>query len=1177
MSLNFVEKVFNIGGTGNEVPTLQFYRKGFNLGGKVEPTWRDVILLGNTALTLVNAKAGSLEYLKLFGGTELVAETYLDTVTLSGGCEQVPETYLDTVTLDGATRQSNVPEGYTEVDGITNGGNKQINTGNSLNQDDEIELVFSYPTSGITQQQIYGYRESATANNISIFFSGTANRLVVDFNNSDYSAYRLTADLSPNTIYTVLASKSRRAIYQGDTLIAENTTVCNDTITIDVTNTKLFGVGGNPAYNNAYFTGTIYSLKIKNKRNMIACKRNSDNAVGFYNNVSSENFYTLQGGTAGAVVVPTPTNPIDIVCNNGVIKVSRNIFDKTKTPTNNSGATRYWTINVPNGTYTCSTNTPRTNNATANVWFDDNANFSSNTNPVALNEPRTITVTGGVLYAAVRSGEHYTGLIDGTYWIQVEEGSTATTYRPYGQIYVDGTQEVVNDSVGNSASAERLLAVGGYKDTQEVLNGSVTRRIGIKVLDGTENWTQAQTANAFYLDDAFDSNVNIEVTCYCNYFYGLSGQTPITNMPVTGSIKCGFTNALRRLYIRYSGFNSLSDLTSYLASKYNAGTPVIIVYPISSATTSTVTGQFLSKSPVTQTAGSIDNLPIAITESSHTTPTPDNPLYLKCNNGVLSVDSQGNITVTGTTETVEDFLGNSATAQNLYAVGSYKDTQEVLSGAVTRNVGILVLDGTETYERNAASIFTIYVDDSIYATGRMAILSSHFVGTDKINADMPNNSIKLSTRSASTTHGYVYIKTDVTADSASDFKQWVADQYNAGTPVIIVYPISSATTSTVSKQLLTKSPVTQTAGSISNMTITTTESSHTTPTPQQPLQINCNNGELKIFYGEKFTTVGETTGYLIDIETEPYGVPRANANYNTTDYIFLKAGEYTAVFTEAGSGYRAFRMWSYELDGTPIERIFNKYAAQSGTPFTFTLTSDSYVRVSYRVSMTNISIAPTNPILYVEGTTETVEIDTTGDTATAERLFAVGDYKDVQSVINGNVTRNVGIKVLDGTEDWSLFNSDNNVYTINIPDAKGQSDWSTRGAWCSHFLYWISNTTPMAINTSPNTVWFNSSKDFRTKVSTSIATTTASFKQYLADQYSNGTPVIVVYPLATPTTETVTGQPMNIQAGTNVVEITQASMDNLELEVKYKAGVEVTITEIENAQLDDNVEVIING
>ena len=84
-------------------------------------------------------------------------------------------------------------------------------------------------------------------------------------------------------------------------------------------------------------------------------------------------------------------------------------------------------------------------------------------------------------------------------------------------------------------------------------------------------------------------------------------------------------------------------------------------------------------------------------------------------------------------------------------------------------------------------------------------------------------------------------------------------------------------------------------------------------------------------------------------------------------------------------------------------------------------------------------------------------------------------------------------------------------------------------------------------------------------------------RNYLRNQYNSGNPVVVVYPLATATTDTVTAQPLTIQEGTNIVEITQTSMDNLPLEVSYKAGVTVTITEIENAQLDNSVEVTING
>ena len=65
----------------------------------------------------------------------------------------------------------------------------------------------------------------------------------------------------------------------------------------------------------------------------------------------------------------------------------------------------------------------------------------------------------------------------------------------------------------------------------------------------------------------------------------------------------------------------------------------------------------------------------------------------------------------------------------------------------------------------------------------------------------------------------------------------------------------------------------------------------------------------------------------------------------------------------------------------------------------------------------------------------------------------------------------------------------------------------------------------------------------------------ADWKAFLTNQYNAGTPVIVIYQLAEPTTETVTGQHLTTQAGTNIVEITQASMDNLPLEVSYKGTV----------------------
>ena len=167
-----------------------------------------------------------------------------------------------------------------------------------------------------------------------------------------------------------------------------------------------------------------------------------------------------------------------------------------------------------------------------------------------------------------------------------------------------------------------------------------------------------------------------------------------------------------------------------------------------------------------------------------------------------------------------------------------------------------------------------------------------------------------------------------------------------------------------------------------------------------------------------------------------------------------------------------------------------------------------------------------------------------GGTATAEMLLKVGDYQDVQSILDGAVTRNVGVKVLDGTEDWSRTS----VRTLlELPDsAIGSRDWAI---YCTHYQGFVGAA---GISTMPdNSCKINvNTNQFLIKDETHNTDIT-TWKQYLADQYAAGTPVIVVYPLATPTTETVTGQTLQVTGGDNVLEITQASLTGLELEAEY--------------------------
>lgn len=168
-----------------------------------------------------------------------------------------------------------------------------------------------------------------------------------------------------------------------------------------------------------------------------------------------------------------------------------------------------------------------------------------------------------------------------------------------------------------------------------------------------------------------------------------------------------------------------------------------------------------------------------------------------------------------------------------------------------------------------------------------------------------------------------------------------------------------------------------------------------------------------------------------------------------------------------------------------------------------------------------------------------------GGTATAEMLLSVGDYKDVQSVLDGAVTRNLRLIVLDGTESWSKRTDTGvNRYQSNILTNKASGAIS---CLCSHFQNVISFA-----NLNDNC--FIADATSRIIFDEEDITTLADWKAWLATQYANGTPVIVIYPLATPTTETVTPQTLQTQAGTNILQITQASIDNLPLEVTYKRG-----------------------
>lgn len=501
----------------------------------------------------------------------------------------------------------------------------------------------------------------------------------------------------------------------------------------------------------------------------------------------------------------------------------------------------------------------------------------------------------------------------------------------------------------------------------------------------------------------------------------------------------------------------------------------------------------------------------------------------------------------GTVETVTDSNGLTATAQMLLSVGDYKDTQEVLTGAVTRNVGIVVLDGTESWGSSLTSKFYLN-NDYMRNYNNMPLLCSHYkavlaAGTSGVGF----GEIGLfATGSQGISPARIVIGDD-NYTSVDNFKAYLSQQYANGTPVIVVYPTISATTETVTSQLLQKSPVTQTAGSISNLPIAITESSHTTPTPQQPLPINCNNGVLGIDSQGNITVTGTTeTVAILKNYAETFTLSDEVPNQTGTEMragtilTNLPAGTYR--INKSGYGYAIF------VYGKVGSTKTNYIVISTDTEVTLSGTGELYIYAGNNVSVSALS----NLTLEVYNTTE--------QTATAENLLKVGDYQDEQSVLDGEVTRNVGIIVLDGSE--TIVKNTSTAAPLGYYFSVSNVQWQphqyassdiTQIIYSSHFLGVSAGVVNLANGTAQMRAGNNYLQTFNFAVS--AYTTETELSNYFAQQYANGTPVIIVYPLDTATTETVTGQHLHIQAGTNVVEITQASIDNLGLEVSYKGTV----------------------
>ena len=162
---------------------------------------------------------------------------------------------------------------------------------------------------------------------------------------------------------------------------------------------------------------------------------------------------------------------------------------------------------------------------------------------------------------------------------------------------VVGTPEVLTVSAdgaeAQTASVPVLLSVDDVRDEAEIISGTVTRKCGTYVFDGSESFGSSSAYGTALYINAFSARINADRTIQpiCTHF--ATGEGSGTQPEGT----C-FFNASGHLYFRTT--ESAADFKAWLADLYAYGTPVMLVF---ARTSSTQTTEHVDAQPLTTSEG----------------------------------------------------------------------------------------------------------------------------------------------------------------------------------------------------------------------------------------------------------------------------------------------------------------------------------------------------------------------------------------------------------------------------------------------------------------------------------------------------------------------------------------------------------------------------------------------
>lgn len=148
--------------------------------------------------------------------------------------------------------------------------------------------------------------------------------------------------------------------------------------------------------------------------------------------------------------------------------------------------------------------------------------------------------------------------------------------------------------------------------------------------------------------------------------------------------------------------------------------------------------------------------------------------------------------------------------------GGTADVLDVLTGKITRTVGVKVITGMESdWTLTSGGLPSL----SLTGVKNSELLwCTHF--TSVVNPATTSNMPNYSCKTDNSNNGKVYFRHDTYTNDLNGWITWLQEQYDAGTPVILAYRLVSATATCQDPYALsTSSPTTTVSSTYANATV----------------------------------------------------------------------------------------------------------------------------------------------------------------------------------------------------------------------------------------------------------------------------------------------------------------------------------------------------------------------